>query len=253
MPWSGSGAASGAATGAQFGPWGAVIGGVAGGLLGGDEKDGDSRTSGSQTQNSSGVVTTVGSQTEDLISQLIERIDSKTSGTGKETTKKGTAQSDAALAGLVDQIPGFINKFSKDNAIADSRDAVSAALSEVLNEHLPGIQTMTSMGGGYNSTTTKLLTDNVAAQAAAAGAKVRQDTITQYAGIQEAGANAIMKALGLIQEGNSSTLTEAEEETSSDTDSRGTENKYSTLGQDEYSEQSGTLTENSATDMGVDY
>jgi hypothetical protein len=222
MPWSGSGAMSGAATGASVGgPWGAVIGGIAGGFLGGDEKDGDSRSSGSQT----GRLTGQSTESQDLVNSLLEEMN------------KGTMQSDQVLAKLLETVPQMNEKYSKDAAIADSRDAVTAALSEVLNAGLPGVWTETSVGGGYNSTSTKFLQDNVLAQAASAGARVRQEAITQYAGIQKSNTDSLMQALGLVQDSRTSSK------------STGTESGT----RSSLNSQDSTLTEEAVSDVGVDY
>jgi hypothetical protein len=131
-----------------------------------------------------------------LFSSLLDRVMSQARG----TQTRGDAQSNAQLGRLSASVPAFLKGFSKDQAILDSKEGVTAAINEILNSGLGDVRSENTVAGGYDSTATKLLRDNVVAQAAAAGAKVRQDTIKDYASINEAGANVLTNILGLRQD-----------------------------------------------------
>lgn len=161
------------------------------------------------------------------------------------SVRKGTEASNKQLTNIIGRIPKVLEQYSKDAAIKDSKGAVSSTISELLNANIPDINTSNTIAGGYSSTTTKLLKDNIFAQAAAAGAKVQQEAITNYADIQRQGVDTLLGALGLLQDSNVDTAgTEATSELEDEdikenttTKSQGTQQTYGS----------------SVTDVGVDY
>ena len=117
-----------------------------------------------------------GTQTEQGLSELIENLIAKTTG----TTTKGTQQSRDALGIALEGILAEFTGFSAEAADESSRESVSAAINDVLNSGLTDVRTANTVTGGYNSTTTKLLRDNVLAQASSAGARVKEETRARF-------------------------------------------------------------------------
>lgn len=120
--------------------------------------------------------TSGGTQSDQGLSELIENLIAKTTG----STTKGTQQSRDALGTALEGILAEFTGFSSEAADESSRESVTSAINEVLNSGLPDVRTANTVTGGFNSTTTKLLRDNVLAQASSAGARVKEDTRARF-------------------------------------------------------------------------
>jgi hemoglobin-like flavoprotein len=144
---------------------------------------------------------------EDSYTKASKNTDTYVDRTAKTTNRTGASGSDKVTKGsefirtvgqnVIMTLPEIFNQFSKQNAVKDSEAAMKAAMDQVLASGLPDIRTDATVAGGYNSTTTKLLQDNLFAQAAAAGAKVQLDTVNQYAGVGNELIAAMNQLLGM--------------------------------------------------------
>lgn len=117
-----------------------------------------------------------------------------------------------SLLGTLDDnvLASLINTdFSKNAAIADSSDAMNAAINTVLQSGIGNVNSGILNTGAYNNTTRGMLANDLGARAAAEGASVRQNAIQSYAGItntnQQTAIGSLLSALGLDQSANSST------------------------------------------------
>jgi hypothetical protein len=144
---------------------------------------------------------------EDLLEQIL--------GNKSGTTIKGSLEDTQFNTSVLRRLATEASGFTKENAIKDSQAASTAALKEVLNMALPDIRNAQTISGGYDDTTTKILKDNVFAQAANAGAKVTQDTIGQYGQILDALVGKLQQGLSL----NLDATTKTSEDTSASTTS----------------------------------
>lgn len=107
-----------------------------------------------------------------------------------DVTKTFDAASKTALdAALAD------GTYSKSAAMADSKTASDAAMTTMLQTNLPGITSQTKHAGGYDDTTSQLLTNDLAARTAAVGAQTQLKAVTDYA---TAGAQAVQAASGAV-------------------------------------------------------
>ena len=120
--------------------------------------------------------TSGGTQSEQGLSELLENLIA----TSKGTTTKGTETSRNALSTALEGILAEFQGFSSEAADESSRESVTSAINEVLNSGLPDVRTANTSAGGYNSTTTKLLRDNVLSQASTAGARVKEETRARF-------------------------------------------------------------------------
>jgi hypothetical protein len=139
------------------------------------------------------------------------------SGTGITTTTRGNSEVNNILRSLAASAPAFFQQFSKDSAIKDSQGAVDRTVSDILNRGIPGISSSQTIAGGYNDTTTKLLTDNLVAQAAGEGAKVQLGTINDYAGRTTEAASILNQVLQTGQNATSTSVDEQDQTGSSAT------------------------------------
>lgn len=222
-----------------------ILGAIAGIALNAlSKKKGKESTSG--TQNQKTTQNRTGRSEAELQSDLLEQILSRSStnsGFGQTSTatgttgntgtiRKGSAQTNQSIQQLIANVSGGLNRYSKDAAITDSKEGVTAAIQEVLAMGLPEIRTNATQAGGYNSTTRQLLTDNLVAQATAAGAKTRQDTINAYAQTQGQGVALLNQLLELSQGAETSTeeteLTALTEDVTGEETSTATEDSTST-------------------------
>lgn len=141
---------------------------------------------------------------------------STTTESGSSTTNTsnsaGSAAGKTTLNDLLGTLQGMVSSagqgYSKSDAIADSQTAADAAMNKVLKSGVGTANQSTTSGGAYNSTTQKLLSDDLAAQGAAASAEVTQNTISNYAQLSnqqsQLALSSMMSALGLDQSGESS-------------------------------------------------
>lgn len=107
--------------------------------------------------------------------------------TGKKTTTtsggKSTQQTldNESIKALQKILTG--GQYSKDAAVTDSQAAIDTLMKRFVEKNLPSIAGANAQTGAYNSTTTKMLTDNLSAQAIAEGAALQQKTVKDYADI----------------------------------------------------------------------
>ena len=128
-----------------------------------------------------------------------------TTSAGSETGKDTLTQ----LLGSLQQMIGNAGEgYSKSDAINDSQTAADAAMTKVLRSGVGTVNASTTSGGAYDSTTQKLLSDNLAGEAAAASAEVTQNTISNYAQLSnmqsQLALSSMLSALGLDQSGETS-------------------------------------------------
>lgn len=133
------------------------------------------------------------------LKDIISNIDESTVGVLRKGTK---ASNDYLQRILKDGSAALSGLYGKDKAISDSKDAMDAAIASVLESGLPDIRSGRTASGGYDDTTSKLLTDNLSAQAGKAGAQIVQDNINSYADIQLQGAEVLNQVAGLISDSN---------------------------------------------------
>lgn len=107
--------------------------------------------------------------------------------TGKKTVttsgSKATQQTldDASIKALQKILTS--GQYSKDAATSDSQAAIDTLMKRFLEKNMPNVVGANAQAGAYNSTTTKMLMDNLVAQATAEGAALQQKTIKDYADI----------------------------------------------------------------------
>jgi hypothetical protein len=80
--------------------------------------------------------------------------------------------------------------YSKDSAIADAKGAANYAITQTLQQSVPGITSSDKVAGGYNNTTTGMLENDANAKAAAAGQGVLLQNIRSYADARAATVNS---------------------------------------------------------------
>lgn len=148
------------------------------------------------------------------------------------TVTKGTEQSNALIAQLLDtlnsQLSGAGAGYSKEDAINDSKSSVTAAINQILNSGIGSVLSTDTSSGAYDSTTQAGLANDLAAKAAAAGASVQQKAIGDYASIQVTQKDqAVKNLISTIQQaadGNISTTQNATEQGTLNQDVAATEN-----------------------------
>ena len=226
----------------NMGMFGDIFGGIAGDLLG--SSGSSQKTTGSASTTGSSESTTTANQTTNATQTLQQLLSSLTTSStdstefqnqlanliassvnntsGTTTTSKGTEDSNAALADIIAKLTGAVDttnqQYSKEAAIADSQDAVTAMMQQILSSGINNVLNTDTNTGGYNSTTQKLLADNLQAQAINAGAAKQLETIQSYAALgQQENTNnlsALLSAIGMAQDavsGTSSSSTSSEQ------------------------------------------
>lgn len=143
--------------------------------------------------------------------------------TSDSTTKQGSllgGQTIQDLLGTLATNLGYAmndQTYSKDAAIADSQNAMNAAVDQAIKSGIGGVNQGILNTGAYNQSTRSLLANDLTASAAAAGAQAQQNTIAQYAGInnqnQQTALSALFQTLGLDQSGLSNTKASSETNT----------------------------------------
>ncbi len=111
-----------------------------------------------------------------------------TSTTTRDFSAQQKASLDAIMAGA---------DFTKANAIADSKAASAAAMQNILQQQMPNIASQDKHAGGYDNTTAQLLTDDLVARTAAAGAQTTLNTVKDYASNQSNLVNAAANAVNV--------------------------------------------------------
>lgn len=141
---------------------------------------------------------------------------STTTESGTSNTKTSTSAGSEVGKDTLTQLLGNLQQmignagvgYTKADAINDSQTAADAAMNKVLRSGVGTVNASTTSGGAYDSTTQKLLSDNLAGEAAAASAEVVQNTISNYAQLSNAQSqlalSSMLSALGLDQAGETS-------------------------------------------------
>lgn len=96
-------------------------------------------------------------------------------------------------------------QFTKEAAIADSQGGVQAILKTLKEQSLPAVKNAEAASGGYNTTTKKLLSNDLTARAAAAGESLVAGNVLNYAQAQNAQTNSLLNAVGLAVNANKQT------------------------------------------------
>lgn len=145
-----------------------------------------------------------------------------------DTTKTFDANSKTALDSALTS-----NVYSKASAISDSKTASDNAMRTMLQQNLPGVTSQTKHAGGYDDTTSQLLTNDLEARTAAVGAQTTLNTVGQYA---QAGAQVVQAATGAVAatSGQKTTttgqsVTSANQQTATDSTSMGASAAGSTV------------------------
>lgn len=145
---------------------------------------------------------------------------SKETGSSTTTTNStagsdaGRAQLESLLGQLASQYATAGQGYTKEDAIRDSSGAATNAMNQVLQTGVGTVNRSATAGGAYNNTTQDMLSNDLAASAAAASAEVTQNTISNYANItQQQNAlvmQSMLSALGLDQSGTQSSTQQAD-------------------------------------------
>lgn len=143
--------------------------------------------------------TTTGRNTSNAVSRQNENFWDRVTGRNQQTASRGSDYSKAMIDTALKTLGNNYLNFTPERAAVDSRAAVDATLARVLNLGMGDIQQGATIAGGYNSTATKLLEDNLRAQAAAAGAEIELNTRNQYAQNQSNIAADVAKFVQLSQ------------------------------------------------------
>lgn len=170
---------------------------------------------------------------QDLLQQSTESSTANTTGSTSEITTAldefSKKKLDTLLTTLTDAQGELGKDYSKNQAILDSKGAVSSLFTQFKQEALPQIVAQGAQGGVYNSTALQGMADNAFAATVAKGAEVQQQTIKDYAAIgqtqQNSGIEAIMAALGL--EAKAYGTSNATGKSKTDTESSGTQTTHS--------------------------
>lgn len=117
---------------------------------------------------------------------------------GTSTTQNLSSAERQQLNALIGQISGQLgnSQFSRQNAITASNDAMTAALTKVLQTGIGNVASAGSNFGAYNSTAQGALASRLSADAARAGAEAQLNTIAQYGQLQNQQQGQVMTALG---------------------------------------------------------
>ncbi len=130
----------------------------------------------------------------DRVNNVVDLIQSLTglvpvfSGGGTTTTNTSSLD-EATKASLQQTATG--DQFSKDQAIADSQGAVDAVVRTILETNFPSLASAQRGSGVFNDTTTQLLLNDLTSRAAGQGAALQQQTVKNFADIQNNAANTL--------------------------------------------------------------
>lgn len=154
-------------------------------------------TSGNTNTQSSSAANTNGSTNGILqqLTQMLQQVTGQTtnaSSTGGTSSQQQTSDQQSALAvqalqGIIPQLQGQLNNpaYSKQQAIADSQGGVQQILTNLKEQQLPTLNSAEAATGGYKGTTKMLLSNDAQARAVAQAAALQQQTIGNYAAIQQ--------------------------------------------------------------------
>jgi hypothetical protein len=127
----------------------------------------------------------------DMISALAPLLigTGKTKGTTTSSKQGLDPNTTAMLQALVSG-----NQYSKGAAISDTQGAMQNAMKLMMQEGAPGISGATNTAGMYDSTTQKLLTNDLTSRVAGTGAQIQLDQINKYSDTRANAANTLKDA-----------------------------------------------------------
>ncbi len=88
------------------------------------------------------------------------------------------------------------SEYTKSAAMSDAQALSDATMKKLLEQQAPGLASATKAAGGYDSTTSKQLQDDLLARTSAAGSQVVLDAITKYGAIRQGDITAETGAVG---------------------------------------------------------
>lgn len=151
------------------------------------------------------------------IAQLIQAITPLLGGTGTTTTgqtgttsqtqgQTGSLAIDPAinqlLTSLFGQVTGGTSGFTKEQAIADSQNALQNLARMAVEQNMPSVLGGGQAAGLYNDTTRTLLNNDLQSRIAAQGAQLIQDNIAKYAAITQQGQQTAASIGNTLAQGN---------------------------------------------------
>jgi len=170
-----------------------------------DKKTEETTGGGSQSQSTRSTAQT----TADVLDSILT--------SGKVT--RGSAFVQQFGTDLINSITGILPKYGKQEAIDDSQEAVTAAITQILNSGVGDILALETASGTTGSSGKRIASEGLAAKAAGEGARLRQEVIGQYAGIQTQGAQLLVDLIAADQAGTE-TIDEQKDGTSSTIENR---------------------------------
>lgn len=140
----------------------------------------------------------------------IGKTSGKSTTDSKQTTTKGTDQSNKLLANLSDYLNAALvggnAGLSKDAAIADASGVVNKIFKDYSSTVLPQILTLQGNAGVYSDTATQNLANDAFAKANTDAATAVLDNIKAYQQLlqndKQLNLNGLLSALGLVQDSN---------------------------------------------------
>jgi hypothetical protein len=188
---------------------------------------------GSQSGNQSS--TTTGSTTGNTTNSVSGSSANVTSGASTSATTntydpKAQTAMDSALSS---------NQYSKSAAISDAEGAADYSMQQVLQAGMPGLSSQDKAAGGYNSTTTAQLDNDLSAKASAAGQSVLLQNITNYANANSNNINATTGAVSATKATSTANTTSGTNSTSTSGTQIGTSASTSASGTSGNSQQTG--------------
>lgn len=168
----------------------------------------NSSTSGTNAASSSSSKT----QSDQILQALTDAMRSSTSSgsSASETTgttgstsagsSSSTSESPLALQALAQVLPQLqaaasSNQFSRENAIKDSQGGVMELFRNLQENALPGVFAAENATGGYNSTSKKLLSNDLMSRTVAQGQTLIADNVARYGTLQNQSTNNLLNAI----------------------------------------------------------
>ncbi len=88
------------------------------------------------------------------------------------------------------------SEYTKSSAMSDAQALSDATMKKLLEQQAPGLASANKAAGGYDSTTSKQLQDDLLARTSAAGSQVVLDAITKYGALRQGDVAATTSAVG---------------------------------------------------------
>lgn len=147
---------------------------------------------------------------QDSIAQALQQLMGRTSG----TVQRGTGESDAATAALIQQLMGQVQggDAAIEQARSDVQPAVQALVQEVIAGGMPQVYDTGNIAGGYQSTAAKQIQDQLVTTAAQKGVALEQEAVGDARQTQQQQTQALLQAITAAQAARQSTEEVTEEE-----------------------------------------